>query len=73
MAENRTIRDLRIERGLTQPVVAKRLGITVAAYSRKENGKRPWRVRELHELAELFGVPAAEVLFCAQELTGKVS
>lgn len=73
MAENRTIRDLRIERGLTQPVVAERLGITVAAYSRKENGKRPWRVRELRELAELFGVPAAEVLFCAQALTDKVS
>lgn len=73
MAENRTIRDLRKACGLTQPVVAQRLGISVPAYSRKETGKRPWRVRELYELAALFGVPPAVVFSCARELTDEVS
>lgn len=68
MSGKRTVAQLRNELGYTQPEVAKVLGITVAAYSRKENGKRPWFEVEMQKLAEFFGVTLDEIDFFTPRL-----
>lgn len=58
----RSIKGMRISAGLTQGVVAERLGISQAAYSRLENGEVEVSVMKLLELCNLYGVRAREIV-----------
>lgn len=68
MKDKKTVAQLRNELGYTQPQVARVLGITVGAYSRKENGKRPWFEIEMQKVADFFGVSIDQVDFVTPRL-----
>lgn len=57
-----TLRQLRLERGLTQADLAQRLGVWQEWISRYEVGERRLDVIELAEIARAIGVPLLEVL-----------
>lgn len=56
------IRKLRDGLGLTQGELADKLGVTYSAVSQWENGRATPRSKVLKQLADLFGVPVAELL-----------
>lgn len=55
------LRVLRMERGLTQLVVAQRLGISQGKYWQIENGYTTATPKELDQLARMLRVPADEL------------
>ncbi len=59
----KTIRQLREERGWTQETLARRLGVGQAAVSAWERGERLPRRRSILRLAELFGVSVEAIAF----------
>lgn len=56
------LKQCRINAGFTQKEVAEHLGITRAAYTNIENGRRNLDSAMLAILAELFGVPADYII-----------
>ena len=61
--ENTSVaRGLRQERGLSQQVVADRLGISRASYIAYEKGGRDLRLSEVRKLADLFGTSTTVLL-----------
>lgn len=48
--------------GLTQSELASKLGLTYSAVSQWEKGRAVPRMKVLHQLADLFGVPVSELL-----------
>lgn len=56
------IKRLRVERGLTQPRVAEVLGITYQSYQKLEGGRTSLRARSIWAIAELFSVPATQIV-----------
>lgn len=56
------IKRLRRARGLSQADMAQRLGIHVTNYSALERGLRRLTTERLHDIAAIFGVPAASLL-----------
>lgn len=56
------IRRYRDANGLTQGQMGERVGVTAATISRWENAKREPRSEERRRLAEVIGVPVAELL-----------
>ena len=60
------IRELREKSSLSQAAVAEQLGYQSAVgYCRLETGKRRLRVEHITVLAQLFGVPVADLLTTA--------
>jgi transcriptional regulator with XRE-family HTH domain len=57
----RTLRDLRIEKGLFQKAVAEALGTTTAAISSWETGRTEPEPPTIPRLAEFFGVSVQEI------------
>ena len=56
------IRSLRIEKGLTQEALALRSGVTRNVLIDVESGKRGLLYERLFDLADVLGVPAADLL-----------
>jgi len=56
------IRQLRLEKGWTQEVLAQLLGVSRLAVARWETGERRPRKKYLAKLAEIFDVPMEELL-----------
>ena len=57
-----TLRDKRIERGMTQELVAESLGVSRQAVSKWESGKTDPSTANLLALADLYGLPVEELL-----------
>lgn len=57
-----TLRDKRIERGMTQELVAESLGVSRQAVSKWESGKTDPSTANLLALADLLGVPIEDLL-----------
>lgn len=60
MAEIR-VKEIREAKGISQEAIAKKLGITQASYSYKENGKRGFKPKELLLLEKIFKVSIREM------------
>ena len=56
------IRELRIDRDLTQEQIATFLGIKQTVYSRYETGKNDMKIEYLERLAKYYGVSADYIL-----------
>jgi predicted transcriptional regulator/transcriptional regulator with XRE-family HTH domain len=56
-AMSRRLRELRIDRGLTQGLAAQKLGVSPAYLSLLEKGKRPIQLPLLFRALELYGMP----------------
>ena len=65
----KTIRQLRQERGWSQPDLAQRLGVTQGAVSTWERGRGVPRPKHQRHLADLFGVPIEAIAFGPAEQT----
>lgn len=57
-----SIKEGRDTLGLTQSELASKLGLTYSAVSQWEKGRAVPRMKVLHQLADLFGVPVSELL-----------
>lgn len=53
------LKKLRLEKGLTQQIVAEKLGVTRATISNYEKGKRSPHIKELQKLAVIYGTDLA--------------
>jgi transcriptional regulator with XRE-family HTH domain len=58
----RRIRDLRVERGITQEKLALDSGVTRPILNSVENGRRGILFERLYDIAEALGVPASELM-----------
>ncbi len=67
-----TIRKYRIEQGLTQAELAKRLGVHRDTVSRVETGKRALELGEFFDWADALGVSADELFTAICETVPKV-
>lgn len=56
------VKKLRIEAGLTQEDIAKKLGLSKTAVGAWENGRAKPRLDKMNKLSDLFGVPVSELL-----------
>lgn len=56
------VKKLRIEAGLTQEDIAKKLDLSKTAVGAWENGRAKPRFDKMNQLADLFGVPVSELL-----------
>ena len=56
------VKKLRIEAGLTQEDIAKKLDLSKTAVGAWENGRAKPRLDKLNQLSDLFGVPVSELL-----------
>jgi transcriptional regulator with XRE-family HTH domain len=65
------LRELRVERGLTQVEVARRLGTRQQYVSLVETGERRLDPVECQELAELYGVEIGELVGSARPESDK--
>ncbi len=59
---SRRIRQVRKSKGITQEVLALRVGLSQAEISRKENGRTALNIDDLNLFATALGVPATELL-----------
>ena len=50
------LKELRIQKGITQNAVAEMIGYSVESYARYEKGKREPDIKTLWKLADYFGV-----------------
>ncbi|WFA20675.1 XRE family transcriptional regulator [Paenibacillus mucilaginosus] len=53
------IREVRKSKGVSQTFVAKKVGMTIANYNMKENGKRAITVQELESIAQALDEPVS--------------
>ncbi len=51
----------RVRCGISQQEMAKKLGISTAAYSYKENGKYPFTLEEVPAVAKILGLTMEQV------------
>lgn len=56
------IKALRQRQGLNQGDVAAELGMTRPTYASRESGESSWRIDELEQLAQYFGVQLADLI-----------
>lgn len=56
------IKALRQRQGLNQGDVAAELGMTRPTYASRESGESSWRIDELEQLANYFGVQLADLI-----------
>jgi transcriptional regulator with XRE-family HTH domain len=62
-AARRTIRQWRIENGLTQRQLAERLGVTHITIGNWENGRNAPSAHQLMALGSVFGIPVERIIF----------
>lgn len=58
MEFNKKLKELRIEKGISQKIVSDALGITQRAYSHYEMGDREPSITMIIKLCDFFDVPA---------------
>lgn len=63
------IRFLRKQKGYTQEAIANKLGLSLRAYSKIENGETNLTINRLTELTSIFGVTLADLFNYADEKT----
>lgn len=56
------LRELRLDKGLTQASIAKRFGVTQQAISLYEQGRREMKLETLKKIADFFNVPVDYLL-----------
>jgi len=56
------LKELRKQRGWTQPVLAKRAGLSAGYIARVETGRHDPKLSTLVKLAKALGVPVTELL-----------
>ena len=61
--ERQTIRQWRIEYGLTQRQLAERLGVTHITIGNWENGRNAPSAHQLIALGSVFGIPVEQINF----------
>jgi putative transcriptional regulator len=61
----KTLAELRKERGLSQRDLAKKLGVSYGAIALYETGKRTPSLKRAKEIADIFGVSVETILFGA--------
>ena len=67
------IKSIRLEKGITQEVIADALGFDVANYSRIENNKQELRVSQLEKIASVLGVRVIDLFTYPKEYVDKES
>lgn len=63
------LKELRINKGISQKEIAEYLGITVAAYSLYERGNREPNITMLRKIAEYYNVSIDDILGISDEPT----
>lgn len=58
---NSKLRNLRIERNISQKTIAEILNLSISGYSRKENGQRNFTIEEAGRLATFFKINIEEL------------
>ncbi|MCP1101961.1 putative transcriptional regulator [Aequitasia blattaphilus] len=58
---NRRLQEIRLKNGIKQSEMAQKLDITVASYSRKENGKLRFSLSEAIKIASIFEMTVEEI------------
>ena len=61
LRQEKTLRDYRLQKGMTQAAVADYLGISVSHYSNMENGNRGIRYQTAKKLAACYGISVDKV------------
>ena len=59
---NKKLKELRLEKGLSQKVIAKALGITLSAYSNYEQGIRTPSIETIKKICEYYKVSSDYLL-----------
>lgn len=68
-----TIKKIREQKGMLQKQVAAELGIGYTNYNKMENGNREPSVKEIQQLAKLFGMSVDQLLDFEGEMPQEVS
>ena len=55
------LKGARVEKGLTQEDMAKRIGISTYSYLMKENGKRDFTLSEMKKICEILDKELSEI------------
>ena len=55
------LKGARVEKGLTQEDMAKRIGISTYSYLMKENGKRDFTLTEMKKICEILDKELSEI------------
>lgn len=55
------LKGARVEKGLTQEDMAKRIGISTYSYLMKENGKRDFTLSEMKKICEILNKELSEI------------
>ena len=58
---NHKLKGTRVEKGLTQEDMAKRIGISTYSYLMKENGKRDFTLTEMKKICEILDKELSEI------------
>jgi len=58
---NHKLKGARVEKGLTQEDIAKRIGISTYSYLMKENGKRDFTLTEMKKICEILNKELSEI------------
>lgn len=61
------VRRLRLKKGWVQGDIAKKLNISVPAFSKIENGLTDVNIERLYELAAVLGVGVSQILFKVED------
>ncbi len=64
--ENKTLKQIRNEVGLQQKDVATQLGLSIASYSKKENGQIKVSIIEAKKLSEIFNKELSEIFLACE-------
>lgn len=62
MDVNKNIKEIRVQKGLNQQVIADALDADIAVVSRIESGTRPLKVPELEKIANALGVSVIDLI-----------
>ncbi len=62
----KSLKDIRIESGMRQKDVSDKLGISVANYSKKENGTVKVSITEIKKLCEIFNKEQQEIFLACE-------
>jgi len=67
------VKDLRLKHEWKQSAVAKKLSISIPAFSKIETGATDINVTRLHELANVFSVPVSELVYGSIEPQNEIN
>lgn len=69
----RRIQEVRTQRGMSSTVLAEKVGISQAQICRLENSKQGFRSETLAKIADALGVPMAELMVEAADITASAT